>query len=82
MAPSPPAGPIGVLALAAPLPPLTTAVVHPCDEPSLEEKFDIVQNAIDLALALGIEQPKVAILSAVETVTSKLRSTLDAAAPW
>lgn len=49
-------------------------------DPSLEEKADIVQNAIDLATALGIERPKVAILSAVETVTSKLRSTLDAAA--
>jgi phosphotransacetylase len=49
-------------------------------DPSLEEKADIVQNAIDLALALGIERPKVAILSAIETVTSKLRSTLDAAA--
>ncbi|MFM8413183.1 MAG: bifunctional enoyl-CoA hydratase/phosphate acetyltransferase [Planctomycetota bacterium] len=49
-------------------------------DPSLEEKADIVQNAIDLAVALGIERPKVAILSAVETVTSKLRSTLDAAA--
>jgi len=48
--------------------------------PSLEDKADIVQNAIDLAGALGIERPKVAILSAVETVTSKLRSTLDAAA--
>jgi phosphate acetyltransferase len=49
-------------------------------DPSLEEKVDIVQNAIDLARALGIIQPKVAILSAVETVTSKLRSTIDAAA--
>ena len=49
-------------------------------DPSLEEKADIVQNAIDLAVALGIERPRVAILSAVETVTSKLRSTLDAAA--
>jgi phosphotransacetylase len=49
-------------------------------DPSLEDKADIVQNAIDLARALGVEQPKVAILSAVETVTSKLRSTLDAAA--
>ena len=48
--------------------------------PTLEEKVDIVQNAIDLALALGIAAPKVAILSAVETVTSKLRSTIDAAA--
>jgi phosphate acetyltransferase len=48
--------------------------------PKLEEKVDIVQNAIDLARVLGIEQPKVAILSAVETVTSKIASTLDAAA--
>ena len=49
-------------------------------DPSLEDKADIVQNAIDLAQALGIARPRVAILSAVETVTSKLRSTLDAAA--
>jgi phosphate acetyltransferase len=48
--------------------------------PTLEEKRDIVQNAIDLARALGIETPKVAILSAVETVESKIPSTLDAAA--
>lgn len=48
--------------------------------PSLEDKRDIVQNAIELAQALGIALPKVAVLSAVETVTSKLRSTLDAAA--
>jgi phosphate acetyltransferase len=48
--------------------------------PSLEDKRDIVQNAIDLAQVLGVAQPKVAILSAVETVTSKLQSTLDAAA--
>jgi phosphate acetyltransferase len=48
--------------------------------PDLEDKRDIVQNAIDLALALGIEVPKVAILAAVETVTPKLRSTLEAAA--
>jgi phosphate acetyltransferase len=49
-------------------------------EPTLEEKADIVQNAIDLALTLGIEEPKVAILSAIETVTPKLRSTIEAAA--
>jgi phosphate acetyltransferase len=49
-------------------------------DPTLEEKVDIVQNAINLAWALGIVAPKVAILSAVETVTSKLRSTIDAAA--
>jgi phosphate acetyltransferase/phosphate butyryltransferase len=48
--------------------------------PTLEDKRDIVQNAIELAHALGIAQPRVAILSAVETVTEKIRSTLDAAA--
>ena len=48
--------------------------------PDLEAKRDIVQNAIDLAHILGVESPKVAILSAVETVSSKLKSTLDAAA--
>jgi phosphotransacetylase len=48
--------------------------------PDLEAKRDIVQNAIDLAHAIGVLDPKVAVLSAVETVTSKLRSTLDAAA--
>jgi phosphate acetyltransferase len=48
--------------------------------PDLPTKRDIVQNAIDLALALGISQPKVALLSAVETVTPSLPSTLDAAA--
>lgn len=49
-------------------------------EPSLLEKRDIVQNAIDLAHALAIESPKVAILSAVETVNPAITSTLDAAA--
>ena len=49
-------------------------------EPDLECKADIVQNAIDLALVLGIPEPKVAILAAVETVTPKMRATLDAAA--
>ena len=48
--------------------------------PTLEEKRDIVQNAIDLAHALGLNLPKVAILSAIEMVTEKIRSTLDAAA--
>ncbi|MBL8540558.1 MAG: bifunctional enoyl-CoA hydratase/phosphate acetyltransferase, partial [Betaproteobacteria bacterium] len=48
--------------------------------PTLEQKVDIVQNAIDLAHALRIECPKVAILSAVETVTPKIQSTLEAAA--
>jgi len=48
--------------------------------PSLEDKADIVRNAIDLAQSLGIVVPKVAILSAVETITSKIPSTIDAAA--
>ena len=48
--------------------------------PSLEDKVDIVQNAIDLARVLGLAEPKVAILSAVETVTPKIQSTVDAAA--
>jgi len=48
--------------------------------PTLEDKVDIVQNAIELAHAMNIKEPKVAILSAVETVTSKLPSTIDAAA--
>ena len=48
--------------------------------PTLEDKVDIVQNAIDLTHALRIERPKVAILSAVETITSKMPSTIDAAA--
>ena len=49
-------------------------------EPTLEEKADIVQNAIDMAITLGIETPRVAILSAIETVHPKMRSTTDAAA--
>jgi len=48
--------------------------------PTLEDKRDICQNAIDLARALGCEVPKVAVLSAVETVTAKIPSTLEAAA--
>lgn len=48
--------------------------------PDLEEKRDIVQNAIDLAKSLGVKTPKAAILSAIETVYPKLQSTLDAAA--
>lgn len=49
-------------------------------EPELEDKIHIVQNAIDLAHALGIHEPKVALLSAIETVNPKIKSTLDAAA--
>jgi phosphate acetyltransferase len=48
--------------------------------PTLEDKVDIVQNAIDLAHVLQIVTPKVAILSAVETITSKIPSTIEAAA--
>ncbi len=48
--------------------------------PTLEDKVDICQNAIDLALILGIAQPKVAILSAVETINPKIPGTIDAAA--
>jgi phosphate butyryltransferase len=47
--------------------------------PNLQTKVDIAQNAIYLALALGITEPKVGVLSAVETVTPSIPSTLDAA---
>lgn len=49
-------------------------------QPTLEDKRDIVQNAIDLARAIGIARPFVALLSAVETVYPRMPSTLDAAA--
>jgi phosphate acetyltransferase len=48
--------------------------------PSLSEKVDIVQNAIDFARIMGVEQPRVAILSAVETVNPNIPSTIDATA--
>jgi phosphate acetyltransferase len=48
--------------------------------PTLQEKADIIQNAIDFARVMGVEIPKVAILSAVETVNANIPSTLDAAA--
>ncbi|MEO1138553.1 MAG: bifunctional enoyl-CoA hydratase/phosphate acetyltransferase [Pseudomonadota bacterium] len=48
--------------------------------PDLRTKADIVQNAIDLARAIGMDMPKVAILSAVETITPRLQSTVDAGA--
>ena len=48
--------------------------------PSLEDKVDIVQNAIDLSHALGMDNPLVAILSAMETVNPKVPSTIEAAA--
>jgi len=48
--------------------------------PTLDDKVDIVQNAIDLAHALGLESVRVAILSAMETVNAKVPSTIEAAA--
>lgn len=57
---------------------ITDAVVNIA--PSLDEKRAIVQNAVDLARALGIELPRVALLSAVETINPKIPSTVDAAA--
>jgi len=57
---------------------VTDAAVHIF--PTLEDKVDICRNVVDLAHALGIARPKVALLSAVETVTSKIPSTIDAAA--
>ncbi len=48
--------------------------------PKLEDKAGIIQNAVDLAHVLGVAQPKVAILCAVETINPKMSSTLDAAA--
>jgi phosphate acetyltransferase len=48
--------------------------------PTLDDKVDIIQNAIDLAHAMGISDVRVAILSAMETVTAKVPSTIEAAA--
>ena len=66
------------------VPDIPAALRHRCRRhfvyPTLEDKVDIVQNAIDLAHVLGLMLPKVAILSAVETVSSKIKSTIDAAA--
>ena len=47
--------------------------------PALDDKADICQNAIDLAVSFGVPKPKVAILAAVETVNSKMPATIDAA---
>ena len=49
-------------------------------EPSLDEKVEIVQNAIDFAHLMGLAEPKVAILAGIDTVTPRMRATLDAAA--
>ena len=57
---------------------LTDAAIN--INPTLMDKRDIVQNAIDLTHVLGISNPKVAILSAIETINPEIRSTIDAAA--
>jgi len=57
---------------------ITDAAVNTA--PSLEEKVDIVQNAIDLAHAMGVSDVRVAILSAMETVNARVSSTIEAAA--
>ena len=49
-------------------------------EPTLEDKVEIVQNAIDFAHIMGIAEPKVAVLAGIDTVTPKMRATVDAAA--
>jgi phosphate acetyltransferase len=49
-------------------------------EPTLQDKVDIAQNAIDFAHLMGVPEPKVAVLAGLETVTPRMRATLDAAA--
>lgn len=49
-------------------------------QPTLDQKRDICQNAVDFLRALGVEEPRVAVLAAVETVNPRMPSTLDAAA--
>jgi phosphotransacetylase len=56
---------------------VTDAAINIC--PSAKEKMDIAQNAIDLAHALGIEKPRVAVLAAIETVNPEMQATVDAA---
>lgn len=48
-------------------------------EPTLEEKKQIIENAVDLAIKLGYERPKVALLSAIEVVNPKIKDTVEAA---
>ncbi|MBB4302668.1 phosphotransacetylase/acyl dehydratase [Rhodobium orientis] len=57
---------------------ITDAVVNIA--PEADDKAGIIQNAVELASVLGVETPRVAILSAVETVNPKIQSTVDAAA--
>jgi len=49
-------------------------------KPTLMEKVDIIQNAIDFSMVMGVQNPKVAILSAIETVSPDIPSTIEAAA--
>jgi phosphate acetyltransferase len=49
-------------------------------EPTLQDKVDIAQNAIDFAHLMGVPEPKVAVLAGIETVTPRMRATVDAAA--
>ena len=49
-------------------------------EPTLQNKVDIAQNAIDFAHLMGVPEPKVAVLAGIETVTPRMRATVDAAA--
>lgn len=57
---------------------ITDAVIHIA--PTLEQKRDICQNAIDFLRLMGVDVPRVAVIAAVETVNPKMPSTLDAAA--
>ena len=57
---------------------ITDAAIHIA--PTLEEKADIVRNAVELAHTIGIDLPRVAILAAVETINPRMPATLDAAA--
>jgi phosphate acetyltransferase len=57
---------------------ITDAALDLC--PTLDEKREIVQNAIELTHALGIARPRVALLSAVETTNADIKSTLDTTA--
>ncbi len=57
---------------------ITDAAIH--ISPNLDEKADIVRNAIDLARVLGVQTPRVAVLAAVETINARMPSTIDAAA--
>ena len=57
---------------------VTDAAIHV--QPTLDDKVDIIANAVTVARVLGVQRPKVAILAAVETVSAGMPATLDAAA--